>query len=182
MSRIGKKPIEIPKEVQVQIDGQNVRVRGPKGEISREFRKEIKIEIKDGKIFFSPREKMEDAKALWGLTRTLVANMIGGVTKGYEKKLEIEGIGYRAGVEGDSLVLHVGYSHSVVIRAPKQIKFSVDKNIITVEGLDKEKVGEAAARIRAVRKAEPYKGKGIKYQGELVRRKLGKKAVTSAGG
>jgi len=181
MSRIGKKPIEIPQGVQVQIEGKRVVVKGPKGELSREFRDEIKIEKNENRILVSLKNNSQKAKALWGLTRTLLSNMVAGVTEGYEKKLEIEGIGYRAAVEGDSLSLSVGYTHPVKIKAPDHITFSVDKNVITVGGINKEDVGETAARIRAARPVEPYKGKGIKYQGEVIRRKLGKKAATTAG-
>ena len=181
MSRIGKKPIEIPQGVQVQIEGKRVMVKGPKGELSREFADELKIEKNDNHIVVSPRNNSQEAKALWGLTRTLLFNMVAGVTEGYAKKLEIEGIGYRASVEGDSLSLNVGYTHPVKIEAPERITFAVDKNVITVAGINKEDVGETAARIRAARPVEPYKGKGIKYQGEVIRRKLGKKAAGTTG-
>jgi len=149
-----------------------VTVKGPKGEISREFRPEVKVEVKDGKIFVQ-----SDDKAFWGLSRALIYNQVQGVTQGYEKKLEIEGVGYRAGLEGEDLVLNVGFSQPVKIKKPEGIQFSVDKNVITVSGVDKELVGQTAARIRKVRPPEPYKGKGIRYQGEQIRRKLGKKAV-----
>lgn len=181
MSRIGKKPILIPEDVKVVIDGQLVRVNGPKGELQREVRPEIKVSLEGNEILVKPVKETKKTKAFWGLTRTLIANMIGGVTKGYEKKLEIEGIGYRANLEGENLILLVGFSHPVKIRQPEGIKFSVDKNMITVSGIDKQLVGQIAAKIRAVRKPEPYKGKGIRYEGEQVRRKAGKKAVTSEG-
>ena len=181
MSRIGKKPIEIPQGVQVRIEGHRVMIKGPKGELSREFRNEMKIEKDDNHIVVSPQDNSREAKALWGLTRTLLSNMVAGVSQGYEKKLEIEGIGYRASVEGDSLSLNVGYTHPVKIGAPERITFAVEKNLITVAGINKEDVGETAARIRAARPVEPYKGKGIKYQGEVIRRKLGKKAAGTTG-
>lgn len=176
MSRIGKKPIEIPKEVKVQIDGQKVLVEGPKGKLEKEFRPEIGIEIKEGKIFLFPKIETKMTKALWGTYRQLIANMIEGVQKGYQKQLEIEGLGYRAEMEGENLVLRVGYSHPVKISPPAGIKISVEKNIITVSGIDKELVGQVAAKIREAKPAEPYKGKGIKYVGEKIRRKVGKKA------
>ncbi|MDP1538622.1 MAG: 50S ribosomal protein L6 [bacterium] len=184
MSRVGKKPILIPQGVDVKIEGSKVMVKSSKGEISKEFRPEIKIETKDDKILVLPRqekEKLKEIKALWGLTRTLVANMIEGVTAGFEKKLEIEGIGFKGEVSGEELVLYVGFSHSVKLRIPKGIKILVDKNIITVSGIDKELVGQFAATIRKVKPAEPYKGKGIKYMGEIIRRKVGKKVVTAGG-
>lgn len=184
MSRVGKKPILIPQGVDVKIEGSKVMVKGPKGEILKEFRPEIKIETKDDKILVLPqreKEKLKEIKALWGLTRTLVANMIEGVTAGFEKKLEIEGIGFKGEVSGEELVLYVGFSHSVKLRIPKGIKILVDKNIITVSGIDKELVGQFASIIRKVKPAEPYKGKGIKYMGEIIRRKVGKKVVTAGG-
>jgi large subunit ribosomal protein L6 len=180
MSRIGKKPIEIPSGVEVKIEGNKVIVKGPKGEISKEFRPEIGFEIKEGKIFVFPKLETKMTKALWGTYRQLIFNMIEGVTKGYEKKLEIEGIGYKASMEGENLVLRVGFSHPVVISPPKGIKISVDKNVITVFGIDKELVGQVAANIRNVKPAEPYKGKGLKYLGERIRKKVGKKATAAA--
>ncbi len=179
MSRIGKKPIEIPKEVKVKIEGQKVKIEGPKGQLEREFRPEIKIEIKENKIFVSPKIETKKTKAFWGLTRALLANMVKGVTEGFEKKLQIEGLGYRAQMEGENLVLNVGFSHPVKISPPKGIKFSVQKNIISVSGIDKELVGQTAAKIRKVRPPEPYKGKGIRYLGEEIKRKVGKKATAT---
>ena len=180
MSRVGKKPIQIPQGVEVKISDHRVVIKGPKGELSREVRPEIGVEVKEGKILVSPKIETKKTKALWGLTRALIANMIKGVTEGYERKLEIEGVGFRASVEGENLVLSVGFTHPVKIKAPEGIKFSVEKNIITVSGTDKELVGQMAAKIRAIRPPEPYKGKGIRYVGERVRRKVGKKAVTAA--
>ena len=180
MSRIGKKPIQIPPGVEVKIEGNKVMVKGPKGELSREFRPEIGFEIKEGKVFVFPKIETKITKALWGTYRQLIFNMIEGVTKGYEKKLEIEGLGYRASMEGENLVLRVGYSHPVTVTPPKGIKISVEKNIITVSGIDKELVGQIAANIKKVKPAEPYKGKGIKYLGEKIRRKVGKKTTAAA--
>jgi large subunit ribosomal protein L6 len=179
MSRIGKKPIEIPEGVEVKIEGQKVTIKGSKGELNREIRPEIGIEIKEEKIFISPKIETKKTKAFWGLTRTLLFNMIKGVTEGYEKKLEIRGIGYKANLEGENLILDVGFSHQVKIKMPEEIKFSVEKNIITVSGIDKQKVGELSAKIRKVKPPEPYKGKGIRYVGEHVRRKMGKRVVTA---
>lgn len=180
MSRIGKKPIEIPEGVEVKIESQKVIIKGPKGELNIEIRPEIKIEVKEGKIFVSPKIETKKTKAFWGLTRALLFNMIKGVTEGYEKKLEIKGLGYKANLEGEDLILMVGFSHPVKIKMPEGIKFSVEKNIIAVSGINKEKVGELAAQIRRVKPPEPYKGKGIRYVGEQVRRKVGKKVATTA--
>lgn len=179
MSRIGKKPIEIPENIEVRIEDQKVIIKGPKGEISQEIRPEIKVEKKEGKILISPKIKTKKSKAFWGLTRSLLANNIKGVTKGYQKKLVIEGLGYKAEMEGDNLLLRVGFTHPVKIAPPEGIKLSVDKNIITVTGIDKGVVGQVAAKIRKVRPPEPYKGKGIKYLGEVVKRKPGKRVVTA---
>jgi len=192
MSRIGKKPIEIPKGVEVKIEGDLVKIKGPKGEIFQKIRPEIKIEIKEGKVFVLPRDEIsttkgiaarqsKNTKAFWGLTRTLLANHIKGVVEGYEKKLQIEGLGYKAEKEGENLVLRVGFSHPVKVQPPAGINFSVDKNIITVSGINKELVGQIAAKIRKIRPPEPYKGKGIRYEGEVVKLKPGKKVVTTAG-
>jgi len=180
MSRIGKKPIPIPEGVEVKINDNKVIIRGPEGELSKEIRPEIRVEFKEGKIFVLPKSQTKKTNAFWGLSRALIFNMIKGVTEGYQKKLEIEGLGYRASLEGTDLILQVGFSHPVKIKPPEGIKFSVEKNIITVSGIDKELVGQVAAKIRKVRPPEPYKGKGIRYLGEIIRRKAGKKAVTAA--
>ena len=180
MSRVGKKPILIPENVEAKVvEGQKVIIKGPKGELSREIRPEIKVEVKGNQIFVFPQKETKKTKAFWGLTRTLLANMIKGVKEGYEKKLEIEGLGFKALVEGENLELLVGFTHPVKIKAPQDIKFLVEKNVITVSGIDKEKVGLVAATIRKVKPPEPYKGKGIRYQGEIVKRKVGKKVVTT---
>lgn len=179
MSRIGKKPILIPEGVETKIIGNRVIVKGPKGELFFDVPKEIKVESKDDKIFVSPLIPSKNTKALWGLSRALIFNKIKGVKDGYQKQLEIEGIGYRASVEGKVLELKVGFSHLVKIEAPEGIDLKAEKNIITVSGPDKQKVGEIAAKIRKIKPAEPYKGKGIKYLGEVIRRKAGKKAVAT---
>lgn len=177
MSRIGKKPIAIPDNVAVKIEGNLIMVKGPKGELFKKIPPEIKIELKDGQIVVFPIVQTKKTDALWGLTRALIFNLVKGVTEGYEKKLEIEGIGYKALVQGNKLILSLGFSHPVEIETPEGIKFQVEKNIIIVSGSDKELVGRVAANIRKKKKPEPYKGKGIKYFGEIVRRKAGKKAV-----
>lgn len=189
MSRIGKKPILIPEGVEVKIDGQKVTISGPKGELSREVLPEIKVEIENEKIVLSPRKgrkpsarkSLEEGKvkAFWGLERALLQNMVIGVTEGFEKKLEIRGIGYRAKVEEGNLVLEVGFSHPIKIRAPEGIRFAVEGKIVTVSGIDKEKVGQVAAKIRESKPPDAYKGKGIRYLGEEIKLKPGKKAVTA---
>lgn len=179
MSRVGKKPIEIPKTVEVKIEGNKVLVKGPKGELSQEIYPEVQVELKENKIIVSPKIKVKKTNAMWGTTRALVANCIKGVIDGFEKKLEIRGLGYRGSLEGESLVLQVGFTHPFKIEAPEGIKFSVEKNIITVSGINKELVGQTASKIKKIRKPEPYKGKGIRYLGEVVRKKAGKKAVSA---
>ncbi|MBM3206072.1 MAG: 50S ribosomal protein L6 [Candidatus Staskawiczbacteria bacterium] len=180
MSRIGKKLIDVPSTVKVEITGQDIKVQGPKGTLDAKINREIKVELKDGKISVMPvRALPKSMKGLWGLYRALIFNMIEGVEKGFEKKLEIEGVGYKAAVQGDELVLNVGFVHPVKIKKPEGIVFLVEKNVITVSGINKEQVGQISAEIRASKKAEPYKGKGIKYQGEKIRRKEGKKVVAS---
>src|ERR671914_1025356 len=177
MSRIGKQPIEIPSTVSVGITHGRVQVNGPLGELSQRVPARMKIEQGDGQIIVTrPTERGPD-RALHGLTRTLIANMVEGVTKGFERRLEIQGVGYRAALRGTSLELNVGYSHPVVKEAPDGITFEVPTPTeIVVKGIDKQQVGEIAAEIRAVRPPEPYKGKGIRYEGEYVRRKVGKRA------
>lgn len=180
MSRIGKKPIMIPPGVTVTITGDEVSVKGPKGELARKMHPDLRLEVKGREIAVSPVRESKNSRALWGLWRQLIANMVLGTAQGFAKKLELEGIGYRANLEGANLVMQLGFSHPVRFSAPPGITFSVEKNVITVAGEDKELVGQTAARIRGIRPPEPYKGKGIRYQGEIVRRKAGKKAV--AGG
>ncbi len=179
MSRIGKKPIEIPDNVEVKVEGQKITVKGPKGELSRVVRPEIKLEISEGRILVSPKMTTKKTPAFWGLTRALIANMITGVTEGFQKQLEIQGIGYQASVKGNTLILEVGFSKPVEMTCPEGIECSVDKNIISIKGIDKELVGRVAAEIRKIRPPEPYKGKGIRYVGEEIIRKVGKKAVTA---
>jgi large subunit ribosomal protein L6 len=177
MSRIGRKPIELPAGVNVAITGGRVQVNGPLGELSQQVPARMKIEQSDGEIVVTrPTERGED-RALHGLTRTLIANMVEGVTKGFEKHLEIQGVGYRAALRGSDLELNVGYSHPVVKKAPAGITFEVPvPTQVVVKGTDKQAVGQVAAEIRKVRPPEPYKGKGIRYRDEYVRRRFGKRA------
>jgi large subunit ribosomal protein L6 len=177
MSRIGRKPIELPAGVNVSIAPGRVMVNGPLGELSQSVPQRITVEQGDGEIVVTRPTDRGGDRALHGLTRTLVANMVEGVTRGFEKRLEIQGIGYRAQLKGEDLELAVGYSHSVPYKAPKGISFEVPQpTVIVVKGIDKQQVGQVAAEIRSVRPPEPYKGKGIRYDGEYVRRKVGKRA------
>jgi large subunit ribosomal protein L6 len=175
MSRIGKKPVSVPKGVSVDLQGSTVAVKGPRGELRRSLHPEMKLALSDG--VFTVERPSEDKrhKALHGLTRTLVQNMVEGVSKGFSKTLEIQGVGYKAEAKPYGVNLIVGYSHPVKYEAPKGIKISVENNtVVKIEGADKEVVGQVAAELRSVRPPEPYKGKGIRYQGEQVRRKAGK--------
>jgi large subunit ribosomal protein L6 len=177
MSRIGKQPIEIPDGVNVAVDPGRVTVNGPLGELTQQLPVRIKVEKEDGQLVVTRPTDRGDDRALHGLTRSLVANMVEGVTKGFEKRLQIQGVGYRATLRGTALELNVGFSHSVVIDAPAGIEFEVPTQTeIVVKGIDKQQVGEIAAEVRDVRPPEPYKGKGIRYEGEYVRRKVGKRA------
>ena len=188
MSRIGKKSIPIPVGVTVTVSGNLVSVKGPLGELKKEIHYDFVVEVKaiagggagGLEVVVKPKVILPRLMALWGLERSLLANMVEGTAKGFSKKLEFEGIGYRASMEGDTLIMLLGFSHPVRLKAPAEIKISVEKSVITVAGIDKEKVGQVAARIRAQKPPEPYNGKGIRYQGEFIRRKAGKKAVASA--
>jgi len=175
MSRIGKMPIPLPKDVQVHIEGTQVTVKGPKGELSRSIRPEISVEQADGQLVFSRPSDQPRHRAMHGLTRTLVDNMVKGVSEGFSKTLEMQGVGYRAQMQGTDLVLAIGFSHPVQIPPPPGIEFEVDGTTrIVIKGISKEQVGQTAADVRKVRPPEPYKGKGIRYLGEYVRRKAGK--------
>jgi large subunit ribosomal protein L6 len=176
VSRLGRMPVELPEEVEVEINGPFVRVKGSKGELKREFRPEMSIKITDGTLIVERPSDEPQMRALHGLTRALLNNMVVGVSRGFEKTLQIEGVGYRPELEGNTLVLHVGFSHLVNVPAPEGITFEVDTRarLIKVQGIDKELVGRTAADIRKIRPPEPYKGKGIRYLGEYVRRKVGK--------
>jgi len=178
MSRIGRQPIIIPADVQVTIDGKDVKVKGPKGENQLHLHSKVSVEHKDNQLAVTVKDQtIKDQRALWGLSQRLIANMVTGVTKGFSKQLEINGVGYRAEVKGNVLVLSVGYSHPVEYQMPTGTEVKVEKNLVTISGIDKEKVGQVAADIRQVRKPEPYKGKGIKYIDEVIRRKAGKAAA-----
>ncbi len=175
MSRIGKRPIPIPAGVTVTVDGQTVRVKGPKGELERRVHPAMRLAVADGNVVVQRPSDESEHKALHGLTRTLIANMVEGVTKGFQKQLEIVGVGYKAEPRPYGLQLALGFSHPVEYRAPKGIKLSAPQpTAVVVEGADKELVGQVAAEIRGLRPPEPYKGKGIKYVGEQIRRKAGK--------
>jgi large subunit ribosomal protein L6 len=177
MSRIGKAPIPVPDGVDVALDGNRVTVKGPKGELSRTFNEDMTISLEDGTLTVARPGDGKQHRSLHGLTRTLLANMVTGVTSGFEKRLEIVGVGYRAALKGSDLEIQVGYSHPVTVEAPERIEFEVPAaTAIVVKGIDKQQVGQVAANIRSIRKPEPYKGKGIRYQGEVVRRKVGKRA------
>ena len=174
MSRIGKKAIIVPSGVNIEIDGLSVRVKGPKGLLERSFHPRMKIVNENNEVLVMPIGETKLDKSLHGLTRTLIANMVHGVSSGFEKSLELVGIGYKAQKKGDALVMNLGFSHPVEITPPKGISFDVEGQIIKVKGADKEQVGQVAADIRKIREPEPYKGTGIKYLGEVVRRKQGK--------
>jgi large subunit ribosomal protein L6 len=175
MSRIGKRPIPVPQKVTVTINGQYVAVKGPKGELSRTLPPEVEVVQEGDTILVNRRNESRPARQRHGLCRTLIANMVEGVSQGFQKRLEIQGVGYRAQVQGRNLVLNVGYSNPVQIEPPDGIQVAVENNTnVIVSGIDKEIVGNTTARIRAVRPPEPYKGKGIRYAGEVVRRKAGK--------
>ncbi len=175
MSRIGIQPVEIPEKVDVSIEGSRISVRGPRGELVRDLPEEIGVEIVEGQVVASCDGDNQKLRSLHGLTRSLISNMIEGVIKGYSKKLEIIGVGYRASMKGSSLQLELGFSHPVEIEPPEGISVEIqDNGHILITGNDKQQVGDFAAQIRAIKKPEPYKGKGIRYVGERVRRKVGK--------
>ena len=176
MSRIGKRPIEVPKGVETKIDGQSVSVKGPKGTLELTLVDDVTVEMGESGISVQPREGAPRGRAMWGLSRTLVQNLVTGVTEGFSKKLEINGVGYRAAVQGKTLQLNLGFSHDVHYPIPEGIDIKCAKPTeIEVSGIDKQRVGQVAAEIRAYRGPEPYKGKGVKYAGEYIFRKEGKK-------
>ncbi len=183
MSRIGKKVIEIPSDVKLLIEGSTMQVTGPKGSLSSVLHQDIGATLEGNLLRIAPKhqELTKQTKALWGTSRQLIANMIKGVKEGYEKKMEIEGVGYRAAVQGQELNLEVGFTEPVKLTIPEGVTVLIEKNIVTVSGIDKAKVGQFSAIIRKAREAEPYKGKGIKYVGEQIRRKLGKRAAATTG-
>ena len=176
MSRIGQKTIAIPSGVTVTLDGQTVTVKGPKGELAWTVVDEVVLKHEDGELTLSPRDDSTRAKSMWGLSRSLLGNMVHGVSKGYEEVLELVGVGYRAAMKGSALSMQLGFSHDVDIPPPDGISFAVPKQTeIRIAGIDKQQVGQMAAQIRRIRPPEPYKGKGVRYSGEKVRRKEGKK-------
>lgn len=178
MSRIGKNPIAIPANVTVTVDEGVVSAKGPLGELSLEIPASFAVKVEEGVLAVEVVKKRADTPARWGLYRSLLANIVAGVAEGFQKKLEIQGVGYRAEMKGEELVLHLGFSHPVVLKVPEGLKVSLEgQNAITVSGADKQSVGQFAADIRSYRTPEPYKGKGIRYEGEHVRRKVGKRAA-----
>ncbi len=177
MSRIGKQVIEIPEKTEVTCDNGVIKVKGPLGELTKPTHREIKVTIADGTVKVDPTNDGGLSQALWGTYSSHIQNMIAGVNTPYEKRLQIEGVGYRAAMQGNTLVLTVGFSHPVNMPVPDGLEVAVEKNIIIVKGIDKEKVGQFAANVRAKKKPEPYKGKGIRYEGEFIIRKQGKKAA-----
>lgn len=182
MSKIGKKVIIIPDGVEVKLEKNHLEVKGPKGTLALDIHENAKVEIKDKEIFVRKARENDNSKlsaAVWGLTRSLANNMIVGVKDGYEKKLELQGVGFRMSVQGKKIVMALGFSHPVEVEVPEGILAKIEENnVLSISGIDKQAVGQFAANIRALKKAEPYKGKGFRYQGEKVRRKVGKKAGT----
>lgn len=182
MSRIGIQPVSLPNGVTVEINKTHIKVKGPKGELERDLHPKMKVELKDNQVIVSRPDESKESKSLHGLTRSLIANMVEGVEKGFEKKLEIIGVGYRANTSGSKITLNLGFSHPIEFTA-QDVQFEMDaenKSIIIVRGIDKEKVGQAAAKVRSYRPPEPYKGKGIKYIDEHIIRKAGKAAAKAA--
>lgn len=178
MSKIGKKPINMPAGVKFSVDKNNkVVVAGVKGKLEYAVDPKVNVELKDNKVCLSVKNDSKKFYALWGTSRALIANMIHGVESGYEKKLELQGIGFKVFLKGKDMELSIGFSHKIVFKVPENIEFKVDKNVITISGADKQLVGQVAASIRNLKKPEPYKGKGIRYVGEQVRRKVGKRVA-----
>lgn len=184
MSRIGRMPVNVPADVTVNINGQELQVKGPKGELTREFLSTVSLALENGQIIVTRSSDAPTVRAIHGTTRALVSNMVVGVSTGFTKVLEVEGVGYRAEMDGKNLVLYVGYSHPVVVEPPDGITFEADAKTrqVKVIGRDREQVGQVASNIREIRPPEPYKGKGIRYQGERVRRKAGKAGKGGKGG
>ncbi|KTR06197.1 50S ribosomal protein L6 [Aureimonas ureilytica] len=176
MSRIGKKPVSVPAGVTASVDGQTVKAKGPKGELSFVVNEEVLVKMEDGAIKVDPRDESKDARSKWGMSRTMIVNILSGVKDGFEKRLEISGVGYRAAMQGKNLQLALGFSHDVLYPVPEGIQIVVPKPTeIVITGIDKQQVGQVAAEIREFRGPEPYKGKGVKYAGEKIVRKEGKK-------
>lgn len=176
MSRIGKKPVPVPAGVTASVEGQTVTAKGPKGELRFVVNEEVIVKLEDGAISIAPRDESKDARSKWGMSRTMIENIVSGVKEGFERKLEINGVGYRAAMQGRNLQLSLGYSHEVVYQTPEGITIATPKPTeILISGIDKQRVGQVAAEIREYRRPEPYKGKGIKYAEEIIVRKEGKK-------
>jgi large subunit ribosomal protein L6 len=176
MSRVGKKPVVIPSGVNASVEGQLVKVKGPKGAVQLMLHDDVSAKIEDGSVKVDPKSETKRARAMWGTYRALVANLVEGVTKGYERKLEINGVGYRAALQGKNLQIQLGYSHDIVFPVPEGITITLPKATeVVITGIDRQKVGQVAAEIRSFRRPEPYKGKGVKYEGEFIFRKEGKK-------
>jgi large subunit ribosomal protein L6 len=183
MSRIGKKPISLPSGVSAQVLGEQIKIKGPKGELSLSVHPHVKVESQDQQLVVSVNnENLKQQRALWGLFRSLIYNMVNGVSNGYSRILEINGVGYKAAVSGKKLVLNLGYSHPIELTVPNGLEVKVEKNQVTISGVDKQQVGQFAAVIRSQRPPEPYKGKGIKYSDETIRRKAGKVVKAVGGG
>ncbi len=181
MSNLGRKPIVIPEDVKVTIEGNNIKVSGPKGELEYSWKLAGKVKINDNLVKIIPQRKDQKSKSLWGLTRTRILNMIAGVKNGFEKQLELRGVGFKAEVSQNKLIMKLGFSHPVEIKALEGIEVKVEKNKIIISGIDKQKVGQFAASVRAIKPPEPYKGKGIKYLDEIVRKKPGKTIAKTEG-
>lgn len=179
MSRIGKKPVEIPGEVEVKFHDRLLEMKGPKGLLELDIHKDVDLEVGEGTITVKRVKTSKEASAVWGLTRSLINNMVTGVTHGFKKQLELQGVGYRMAVQGKKMNLALGFSHPVTVDVPEGLEVKLEEgNVLTIYGIDKQRVGQLAAEIRALKKVEPYKGKGFRYVGEKVRRKSGKKSVT----
>ncbi|MDZ7611451.1 MAG: 50S ribosomal protein L6 [Candidatus Moranbacteria bacterium] len=176
MSRIGKLPVELPEGVAAEVKDRSITIKGPKGELSFDFGYKVDIKEENGSIIASQRERTKQSKSMWGTARSIIFNMVKGVTEGFEKKLELHGVGYRMDVQGDILKLNLGFSHPVEKKIPEGLQASIDKNVLTISGVNKEQVGEFAAKVRTLRKVEPYKGKGFRYEGEEFIKKEGKRA------
>jgi large subunit ribosomal protein L6 len=176
MSRIGKKPVSVPAGVTASLDGQIVKAKGPKGELTFTVPTLVSVSLDTGSVKVQPRDESKPARAQWGMSRTMVSNIFSGVTKGFEKKLEINGVGYKAEIKGPKIVLSLGYSHPIEYQLPEGISAKVDKNLLILSGIDRQALGAATAKIRSFRPPEPYKGKGIKYIEETILRKAGKTA------
>jgi large subunit ribosomal protein L6 len=182
MSRVGKKPISLPEKVEVRVDGRTVRVKGPNGELARDLHPAVTVEVADGRVSVTPVDESRQSRELWGLSRTLVANMVEGVSRGFAKELEIVGVGYRAELQGKAVKLSLGFSRPITYQPPGNVTLEVPSpQAVVVRGIDKELVGQTAAEIRLLRPPEPYKGKGVRYKGERVRRKVRKGALGAIG-